>query len=320
MTLARNQIATLICWLLAGFWALWALVRVLGLDSGLPLVALVAFTPYVAVTAFIPVAVALVIRNWAAVAVALVAAVALVSTVLPRAFGGPTEAEGGPGTTVRVLAANMRLGKAQAGPLADLVRERDVDVLSVEELTPELAGRLDAAGLAELLPHRELATGESSRGSGLYSRFALGPGSVEHPVGGFPLISERLEIPGAADIEASAVHVVPPTVSSSGWSADLGDLPAPAPAPVRILLGDFNATLDQGDFRDLLGSGYEDVADTLGDGLDPTWPDHRRVPPLIVIDHVLVDGRVGIRGYAVEELPGSDHRAVYAELELPRAQ
>lgn len=318
MTLARNQIATLICWLLAGFWALWALVRLLGLDSGLPLVALIAFTPYIAVTAFIPVAVALVVRNWAAAAVALAAAAVLVSAVLPRAFGGPTEAEGGAGATVRVLAANMRLGKAQAGPLVDLVRERDVDVLSVEELTPRLAGRLDSAGLAQLLPHRELATGASSRGSGLYSRFALRQGSVEHPAGGFPLISERLAIPGAMHIEASAVHVVPPTVSSSGWAAALGDLPAPA--PVRILLGDFNATLDQDDFRDLLGSGYEDVADTLGDGLDPTWPDHRRLPPVLTIDHVLVDRRVGIRDYAVEELPGSDHRAVYAELDLPRAQ
>ncbi len=41
---------------------------------------------------------------------------------------------------------------------------------------------------------------------------------------------------------------------------------------------------------------------------------------MLVIDHVLVDGRIGVRDYAVEELPGSDHRAVFAELELPPAQ
>ncbi len=260
------------------------------------------------------------LRNWAAAALALAAAAVLVGAVLPRAFGGPTEAEGGAGPTLRVLAANMKLGEGQARPLVDLVREHDVDVLSVEELTPKLARRLDAAGLTTLLPHRELATGDSSRGSGLYSRFPLGPGVVERPAGGFPLITERVAVPGAPPIEASAVHVTPPTVSSSDWAGELKDLPGPEPQPLRVLLGDFNATLDQGDFRDLLDRGYDDVAATLGDGLDPTWPDHRRFPPVLVIDHVLVDGRIGVRDYAVEELPGSDHRAVFAELELPPAQ
>ena len=55
------------------------------------------------------------VRNWAAAALALAAAAVLVGAVLPRAFGGPTEAEGGAGPTLRVLAANMKLGEGQRG-------------------------------------------------------------------------------------------------------------------------------------------------------------------------------------------------------------
>jgi len=56
-------------------WAAWAIGRTLGLDRVHPLIAVVAFTPYAAVTAPIPVLVALALRRRAAAVVALVAAV-----------------------------------------------------------------------------------------------------------------------------------------------------------------------------------------------------------------------------------------------------
>jgi endonuclease/exonuclease/phosphatase family metal-dependent hydrolase len=39
----------------------------------------------------------------------------------------------------------------------------------------------------------------------------------------------------------------------------------------------------------------------------------------VVIDHVLVDRRIGVRGVSVHAVAGSDHRAVVAELSLPAA-
>jgi endonuclease/exonuclease/phosphatase (EEP) superfamily protein YafD len=53
--------------------------------------------------------------------------------------------------------------------------------------------------------------------------------------------------------------------------------------------------------------------------LVPTWPaeDWASRLPGVTIDHVLADSRLGIVDYEVEELPGSDHRPVYAELALP---
>jgi endonuclease/exonuclease/phosphatase family metal-dependent hydrolase len=92
--------------------------------------------------------------------------------------------------------------------------------------------------------------------------------------------------------------------------------------PARILLGDFNATLDHAELRDLVSHGYRDAAAAAGKGLVPTWgPYHgpRRYPP-ITIDHVLVDRRIGVREVRVHRIPGTDHRAVLAWLTLPAAK
>jgi endonuclease/exonuclease/phosphatase family metal-dependent hydrolase len=85
---------------------------------------------------------------------------------------------------------------------------------------------------------------------------------------------------------------------------------------VRILAGDFNATLDHARLRRLIDTGYRDAADQLGEGLHPTFPIGQRMPP-ITLDHVLADRRVGIRSFVARRVPRSDHRAVRAELVLP---
>jgi endonuclease/exonuclease/phosphatase family metal-dependent hydrolase len=38
----------------------------------------------------------------------------------------------------------------------------------------------------------------------------------------------------------------------------------------------------------------------------------------VAIDHVLADARCGVRAFSVHPIPGTDHRAVLAELVLPR--
>jgi endonuclease/exonuclease/phosphatase (EEP) superfamily protein YafD len=83
------------------------------------------------------------------------------------------------------------------------------------------------------------------------------------------------------------------------------------------MAGDFNATLDHDAMRRVLDTGYEDAADVVGAGLQPTWPAGKKVPAAVAIDHVLADKRVGVRAVSVHTVPGTDHRAVFAELRLP---
>ncbi len=88
---------------------------------------------------------------------------------------------------------------------------------------------------------------------------------------------------------------------------------------MRVLAGDFNSTLDHSALRQLIGRGYRDAAATVGKGLIGTWgPYHGSQIPPVAIDHVLVDRSIGVRGVSVHRIPGSDHRAVFAELIPPR--
>jgi endonuclease/exonuclease/phosphatase family metal-dependent hydrolase len=120
-------------------------------------------------------------------------------------------------------------------------------------------------------------------------------------------------------LHVKAAHPRPPISSwaERDWRRELRDLPGPRTGgALRILAGDFNGTLDNREIRGLLGRGYADAADATGEGLRATWPVGRRRPG-IVIDHILVPPPIKVRRVTVHDVPGSDHRAVIAELVLP---
>ena len=308
-----------VVWVLVGLCAGWVVLRLLGLERGYPLVPLVAFTPFVAAAAVAVVVVAALLRQRAAAVVAAVLAVILVGTVAPRALGGPSGPEGSEGPELRVLSANMHFGTGSVEELLALVRRERPDVLSVQELTPRLARELEAAGLSELMPEQVLEPGGRGAGIGLYSRVPLAvasaPGERRNP-----LVIAGVAVEGAPPVEVAAVHPPPPLRRAlPAWRRDLRALPPATPdGALRILAGDFNATLDHAELRRLLDTGYEDAADEVGAGLKGTWPRGRRFPPPVAIDHVLADTRIGVRAFSVHTITGTDHRAVLAELVLPR--
>jgi endonuclease/exonuclease/phosphatase (EEP) superfamily protein YafD len=80
-----------------------------------------------------------------------------------------------------------------------------------------------------------------------------------------------------------------------------------------IVLGDFNATVDHSPLRSLLAAGLVDTHAELGRGWAPTWP---AAFPLVQIDHVLHGPGWAAVSASEHLLPGTDHRAVVAELAL----
>ena len=134
------------------------------------------------------------------------------------------------------------------------------------------------------------------------------------------MAAAAMRVPRGPTVQLLAVHPAAPDPGSVGaWDNDLNALPDAEPrGRIRILAGDFNATLDHAQLRRLIDTGYEDAASVVGAGLHGTWPEGRRIPPAVVIDHVLADRRVGVRAVSVHTIPGTDHRAVVAELALPR--
>jgi endonuclease/exonuclease/phosphatase (EEP) superfamily protein YafD len=297
--------------------ALWALVRAFGLEQGGLLATAMFFTPQAAIAALLVAGAAVALRNWAAAAVAAIATACLATAVLPRAVGGETEAAAGH-ETITVLSANVELGGADPAALIALVDRYRPDLLSVQELTPAFATSLRREGIGRRLPHSVLMARPKGHGGGLYSRFPLAP--LPHQTHFlFRMPQAMIVLPDGRRLRVVAVHPQPPSMSFDRWKQALGSLPAAAGGgPPWVLAGDFNGTFDQAEFRDVVDRGYRDAGEATGKGLEPTWPSDEVFPwGLMTIDHVLADRRLGVAAYGVDGLPGSDHRAIHAQLVLP---
>lgn len=306
-------------WGLAGVLVAWTLLRAFGLERGWPLVPLFALTPHVALLGLVGAGVAAWRRWWAGALVAGACAAVLLALLVPRAVPDRAPA-GAAGVRVRVLAANVAGNDFVAPQVLGAVRRWHVDVFSVVELPPRVVVAYDAAGARTQFPHRALQPRPGFRGTGLYSRLPLR--QLPSPRTEFGLAAAELRAPGAAPVDLVSVHVPAPTTpdAAAHWRHDMRALPAAgAPGPVRVLAGDFNATLDHAELRRQIGRGYHDAAEQAGDALRPTWPAGKHLlPTLITIDHVLADRRVRVVSVRTVRLPGSDHRGVLADLLLPR--
>ncbi|WP_449064803.1 endonuclease/exonuclease/phosphatase family protein [Planomonospora algeriensis] len=316
----RSRWAGALVWTALLPFAGWAVLRVTGWTPVWQWVALVAFTPYVAAASGAPLLLALGLRRRAAAAVALVVSLALALAVLPRHFADGDPPAGS--QRLRVLAANLKVGAGDTAGLMELVRTLDPDVLTLQELTPGAVARLEAAGLRTRLPYAVDRSHPGFSGSGVYSRYRLS----ELPLiakGRFRQARAVVEHPGGRRIEVVSVHPCAPSYDYKMpcWADGLRALPR-AGGELRVLAGDFNATLDHPPVRDLLDSGYRDAADATGQGLTATWPQyglHREwgSVPGVTIDHVLADSRMAVDAFSVHSLADTDHRPVFADLRLP---
>ncbi|MET8277500.1 endonuclease/exonuclease/phosphatase family protein [Micromonospora sp. NPDC005174] len=319
-TRRRTPIGTLLCWVAVGPTAVWAAVRLTGLDRG-PLVQALAFTPYVAGWSVLALGLSVALRRRWPAAVAALVAVALLGVVAPRALAAPQPTVTGP--TIRLLTANLLAGSADAATLVDLVRRHRVDVLTVQEFTPDAQAALDRLGLDRLLPHRQLNAHDGAPGSGLYSRWPISDVGVRNNRGGWRFSQSygTLAVPGGPPVRVESAHPAAPSALDQvdAWRTDLAAQPPATPnGGLRILAGDFNSTLDHGPLRALLRTGYVDAADATGKGLTGTWGpyDGDLIPP-VTIDHVLVDRRIAVNEVRVLSLPKTDHRPVLTTLRLP---
>jgi endonuclease/exonuclease/phosphatase (EEP) superfamily protein YafD len=299
---------------LAGF----VVCRMAGVDSTTPLAQLISFVPYAVPAGGLLALLAGVLRRWRAALVALLAAATLAAVVTPRMLGGdaPPPSDG---VRLRVMTVNLWHGDATSDLIA-LVRTERPDLLSVQEITPEAATRLERAGIADLLPYAALRPAPGVAGTALYGRAEFTDAGTLRQDSRFDMVRARYVHNGVA-LDVVAVHPSPPIPGSGGavraWQRELEWLPRAAPddGVVSLLAGDFNATLDHAGLRRLIDSGYVDAADAVGDGLTVTWQ-AGLIPP-VTIDHVLVEEGIGVRAVRVHDVGRSDHRAVVADLVVP---
>ncbi len=280
------------------------------------LVAYVAGTPVVLVAGLGAIACFLLGGSRVGTAVAGVLTSVLALTQVPLYLGTSAPADGS--TTVTVMTVNLHYGNGDADQIVAAVRAHDVDVLATEELTNPAVDALRDAGIDDALPFAALKPG-GDRGNGVWSRhpvveLATPDDFVNEPV------AVRMEVAGQ-DLFVAAVHPTSPYPDGADeWSREMGLLAdwLHEIDDRAIVAGDFNATLDHRQFRDVLAAGFADAAAQVGAGWLPTYPaNRRRIPLLITIDHVLANDGIVATDVTRVDIADTDHAALVARLAVP---
>jgi len=298
------------------------IVRALPLPNNIALFVAVG-SPYVAVAAAVVLVVSAIHRRVAmAVIAATIVAANLVIQVPWYYFGKPLDV--GEHVEVRVLSANLRLGRADVPSFVDLARA-SADVITLSEMTPDWLRRFYATGIRTEFPYSVLVPAAGAGGFGLWSRFPI---EVVTPMKGGSMIAARVQIPGVrVDPVIASVHIINPLAfygrAFDQWRSGIasakermGGLADAAGPGAVIVAGDFNSTPDMRQFRDLLSNGYRDAVEQTGAGFAPTFPSHPVFPPLITIDHVLTRNAAASSIRTID-LRGSDHRALLSTVDVP---
>jgi endonuclease/exonuclease/phosphatase (EEP) superfamily protein YafD len=225
------------------------------------------------------------------------------------------------GQKIVAMTLNMRYGLAAPSKILDRVRADKVDLLALEELTPQAVATLQADGLGAILPYQVLSPGEHSDGSGLWSRWPLTRGPDWDGVHHMPGATVRV---GGRDVVVRVVHPMRTRrFSAAEYRRDYRALTAHAralnPATPSIIMGDFNAGRDQQAFRSLLGDVWRDAPEVAGSGFTPTWNWWTFVPPMLALDHILISHQIGASRTVSFDAPGSDHHGLLAWLVLSPA-
>ncbi|MEV6771080.1 endonuclease/exonuclease/phosphatase family protein [Nocardia sp. NPDC051030] len=282
-------------------------------------VVLAAVAPYLMSAATLGVVLLAIARQRIGMAIAACVVVAGVWTQAPL-YIGDHSTETGP--TITVMQANLLFDGADPQAFVDTIRTHNVDLLTVNELTPKAIEALTTAGLNALLPHSYLSPGRTATGTGIWSRHPLSD-QVEHDGYVLNQLSATATIPGAGPLTIHAFHPVPPIYGTATWSNELSRLnrilQQDNPSRPSIVGGDFNATYDHTQFRAFLSARFHDATEQSGSGNLPTYPTDKWWPAIVGLDHILT-ANAHATSVQTLETPGSDHRALIAKIQLPAIQ
>jgi endonuclease/exonuclease/phosphatase (EEP) superfamily protein YafD len=285
-----------------------------------------ALSPYLMLCAPVSAALLLWGRHWILAVAATGLTVAAFAVQLPlylHSTGGHSTGGRMANVEVRLLSANLYEGMADPDPLVRSAREQ-ADVVAVQELTPQEADRLSRAGLDTAFPYRWLEARDGPGGVGMWSRFPI---ETPRRIGGytFAFLTAHIRVAGVStDPTVVVAHVAGPwPLPIDDWRRDFDRLPVTlsevgeqAGAGSVIVASDLNSTTDMQPFRALLRNGYRDAAGQAGAGIKPTFPADSRLPPFVVIDHILTRN-CAATSLRTLKIPGSDHRGLVATIEIP---
>jgi len=249
-----------------------------------------------------------------AVIAALTGLTALLTAAHLAWLGPLFVADDRPATTdpFTVLTLNLHVGEADPAVVADLADQADVVVLV--EVTAAAMTALAAEGWDDRFRYAVGDPRDESSNTAVFSRFRLGQGSLlgrSH----FSQWSVAVEVPDLGLVRLLAVHPCNPYCGGGRWHTEHELIRAAVAAhgdgPL-VVAGDFNAVPEQAPMLRLHRLGLRSAADLAAAGWLPTYPSGGVLPPLLPIDHVLVNQRLTATAVTAVTAPGSDHRGLLA--------
>lgn len=226
-------------------------------------------------------------------------------------------------SAARIMTLNTKNGDASAEEIVALVREKNVEVLCLQELSDEFLSELAAAGIYDVLPYYVISDAASEVSNG--GRNGIWTMAPMSNVSGNLLPIETSSMPaGTIEIGGRAVRMVsvhpnsPVRGAQDLWDEGLSVIGSLSDYDhTYLVMGDFNSTWNHARFRELLGSGFVDASEQAGEGFHMTYPSGA-LPSLIEIDHIVYTRDSGIVVSELEavEVSGTDHRALIGVLEV----
>lgn len=293
-----------------------AFVSIVPVQVG-PLFPVVAATPWLAMASFVVLLVVMVLRMWGR---ALLTAIAfgLLSFLWVPSMTGNVVAEGS--APVTVMSPNLRFGLADPAAVLQILRDEDPDLVSLQEVTPQLFSDLNDGGFKKRYPYVVDHAAAGPDGTVLASRWPITQQRRVKQTQSANLVA-TVDTP-TGDITVAAIHPAAPKPLSrqafdEDWTRVMPELLGLSGR--TIVAGDFNATPNNEQLRELSFNGYTSAATDAGAGLAFTWP--RQSPPgfpVARIDHVLFrGGDWRVAKFTLLNVSGSDHLAIVTTLVNP---
>lgn len=235
----------------------------------------------------------------------------------------PTTLDEGHKGQFHVMTLNCRLGRADAQAIVREVKQRDIAVLALQEMSTDLVDMLHDAGLDSTLPYHQFGEpNEHDNGgfNGIWLRVepeVSTPTGVAIPAADVPSATVRID--NERTITFASAHPKSPMRGCEQWShgiIGLGEFARHSDrSSIAVVMGDLNSSIDHPSFRKLLGCGFHDATLVEARGEHPTFASWLAWPRL-VLDHILFTDYMSAQHVTSFVVSGSDHLALSATLTL----
>jgi len=219
-----------------------------------------------------------------------------------------------PATTNPITVFSLNMHGGQADPRQVAHQAADADVVVLIEATPPALRELKAFDWDARFPYSVGDVDDVISDTAIYSRFPLSE-SVPLPGTSFQQYVTTADAPGINGLRIIAAHPCNPYCGRGLWASEHAVLQSSVEENLDqplMVVGDLNAVHDHDPMRALQRVGMKSATDLVGAGWLPTYPANRMLPPLLPIDHVLLNDQLTATSISTVHIDGTDHLGLVA--------